>query len=189
MNTLRELLVIIRFWGILNPGCLPNVAKMQDSFDAISLIFKLLSKIVASTSDRFDDSLIDECIQLPNQVQIPQMDLCPKSIGIASPILYGNSFPLIFEYGIEPFFMKYNVKVHTIDGAINLYSNHKMDVIRYIVLREKESPNNIRSCTRCSSVSLRKTPIKAAARAWEHQWSKRCFCGGSWRVHNLKNHK
>lgn len=166
-----------------NPLCLPNVVKMQDNFDAITLIFKLLSRIVASTSDRFDESLVDECCLLPNQVQIPQMDLCPKSIGIASPLLYSSTLPLMFEYNVEPV-MKYSVKVHTIDGAINLFDNHHMDVVRYIAMAEKEAPSNIRRCTRCSSVSLRKIPMRSpASRAWEHQWSKKCFCGGHWRVH------
>lgn len=162
---------------------------MQESFDVIAIIFKLLSKIVATYSDKIDDSIVDECCVLPNQVLIPQMDLSPRSIGVASPSLFGNPLPLIFEYGSEPHFMKYNVKVHTIDGAINCYGNRKMDVVRYISLGTiDETSSNIRSCTRCSSVSLRKTPMRsAAARAWEQQWSKKCFCGGLWRIHATKS--
>lgn len=149
----------------------------------IALIFKLLSKIVASSSDKFDESLVDECCLLPNQVNIPQMDLCPKSIGVASPVI--TSTPFIFEYGIEPSSTRYNVKVHIIDGAININGNRKVDIVRYIVLGNiDDTSSNIRSCTRCNSVSLRKTPLRsAAARAWELQWNKKCFCGGHWRVH------
>lgn len=172
----------------MNSSCLPTILKIQDNVDAIALIFKLLSKLVASSTDKFDESLVDDCCLLPNQVQIPQMDLCPKSIGIASPCLYSNSLPLEFEYGTEPAFMKYNVKVHTIDGGVNSFGNRKMDVVRYVALgRIDETSSNIRSCTRCSSVSLRKTPIRSpAARAWEQQWSRKCFCGGSWRIHATK---
>lgn len=192
LNTLRELLVIIRFWGLINSTCLPSIQKLQENLDVIALIFKLLSKIVASNSEKFDESLVDECCLLPNQVNIPQMDLCPKSIGVASPILYINTTPLIFDYGTEPSFTRYNVKVHIIDGAININGNRKVDIVRYIVLGNiDDTSSNIRSCTRCNSVSLRKTPLRSfAVRAWELQWNKKCFCGGLWRVHasNMVSH-
>lgn len=183
MNLLRELLVIIYLWKLVNAHCLPIFTKMQDNFDVIATIFKLLSKIVSSP-DKFDDCIVDDCCLLPNQVLIPQMDLCPKSIGIASPILYTNTGPLILTYGSEPSFLKYNIKVNTIDGTINCFANIRTDVVRCITLGHLvETSSNIRCCTRCNSVSLIKLPMRtAAARAWEQQWIKKCFCGGFWRI-------
>lgn len=188
VNTLRELLVILRFWGIMNSTVLPTILKLQDNCDVIATIFKLLSKVVASAqSDKFEENLVDECCLLSNQVVIPQMELCPKSIGIASPTLYGNTLPLIFDYGEEPSFMKYSVKIHSIDGSTNYFCNRKMDIVRYIAIGSIDDANsNIRRCTRCSAVSLKKSPLRfAAARAWEFQWSKKCFCGGLWRQNYL----
>lgn len=168
---------------------MPSFIKLHDNLDVISLIFKLLSRIVASLPEKIDESIVDECCVLPNYVIIPQMDLCPKSIGVASPALFTNTFPLIYGYGEEPLSMKYNVKVHTIDGATNYYGNRKMDVLRYIAIGTiDENSTSTRCCTRCSSVSLLKTPMRSpAARAWDQQWIKKCFCGGYWRIHSKFN--
>ncbi|XP_054161333.1 mediator of RNA polymerase II transcription subunit 16-like [Oppia nitens] len=186
LNTLRELLVIIRFWGLINSGCLPIFTKMQDNLDVISLLFKLLSKTV---TENLDESLLDECCLLPNQVLIPQLNLCLKAIGIASPALYSNVLPLQFEYFIEPSFLKFTAKTHLIDGAVNCYAGRRLDVVRYVGLGAiNQDTSNLRSCSRCNSVSLLKPIMRSpATRAWDQRWIKNCLCGGHWRVNQFNN--
>ncbi|KAH9423325.1 Mediator of RNA polymerase II transcription subunit 16 [Dermatophagoides pteronyssinus] len=189
LNTLRELLVIIRFWSLINANYVPSFNKMHENIDVISLIYKLLSKLVLST-EKIDETIIDECCVLPNQVMIHQMDICLKSIGIASPALYSHSLPLILHYGIESPLLEYTVKVPIIEGTFNIHGDRRIDVLRNISLGYVDENTNelIRSCTRCNSVSsIKSTTRSPAARAWDQQWVKKCVCGGSWRVHASKN--
>lgn len=189
LNTFRELLVIIRFWSLVDAKYAPSFNKMHEQIDVISLLFKLLSKLALSP-EKIDESIIDECCLLPNQVMINQMDICLKSIGVANPALLSNSLPLIFEYGLEPSSLVYTVKVPVIECANNIHSDRRIDVLRNISLGNVDDDTNesIRSCTRCNSMSLVKSTTRsAAARAWDQQWVKKCVCGGSWRVHATKN--
>jgi mediator of RNA polymerase II transcription subunit 16 len=185
LNTLRELLVIIRFWGLINVSCLPVFTKMQDGLDVTSLLFKLLSKTV-SCPEKLDESLLDECCLLPNQVLIPHLDLCLKAIGIGSPALFSNPLPLHFEYFVEPSFLKFTAKTHSIDGSVNCYAGRRIDVVRYVGLgAANHDSSNLRSCSRCNAVSLLKPVMRSAAtRAWDQRWIKNCLCGGHWRIHN-----
>ncbi|CAG2118094.1 unnamed protein product [Medioppia subpectinata] len=181
LNTLRELLVIIRFWGLINSGCLPVFTKMENDLDVISLLFKLLSKTV---TERLDEKLLDECCLLPNQVLIPHLDLCLKAIGVASPALFTNALPLQFDYFSEPSFLKFTAKTHSIDGAVNCYAGRRIDVVRYVGLgASNQESSNLRSCSRCNAVSLLKPIMRSpATRAWDQRWIKNCLCGGHWRV-------
>ena len=56
LNTLRELLVIIRIWGLLRKTCLPVFVRCSDSLDILAHIFKLLTRLVQSPEP--DESLI-----------------------------------------------------------------------------------------------------------------------------------
>lgn len=64
MNTVRELLVIIRIWGLLRPSCLPVFHRNTDTLDGLGLLFRLLSKLVQPNGDtqqqqqQVDDVLI-----------------------------------------------------------------------------------------------------------------------------------
>ncbi|CAG0896953.1 unnamed protein product, partial [Darwinula stevensoni] len=56
LGTLRELLVIIRLWGLFWQHCMPVFTKALDNLDAISLAYKLLTKI--SLNPEMDVSLL-----------------------------------------------------------------------------------------------------------------------------------
>lgn len=57
LNTLRELLVIIRIWGLLRASCLPVFARSADNLDVLALLFRLLSRLVQNPNEP-DDALI-----------------------------------------------------------------------------------------------------------------------------------
>lgn len=55
-----------------------------------------------------------------------------------------NSLPLQFEYHAQPEFLRYNSKVHTVEGTIPVM--HKMDIVRHVSLGR--NPSLVRQCTR-----------------------------------------
>jgi hypothetical protein len=60
LNELRELLVIIRIWGLLRPTCLPVFVQIADNLDVLALCFKLLSRLVQTSQSEPDEALIGE---------------------------------------------------------------------------------------------------------------------------------
>lgn len=61
LNTLRELLVIIRIWGLLRQSCLPVFVRSAESLDVLALLFRLLSRLVQNPNEP-DDALIGKCL-------------------------------------------------------------------------------------------------------------------------------
>lgn len=57
LNTLREMLVLIRIWGLLRPACLPVFTKSDANLDVLALVFRLLSRLVQNVAEP-DDNLI-----------------------------------------------------------------------------------------------------------------------------------
>lgn len=179
LNTLRELLVIIRIWSFLNESCLPVFTKMSENLDVLALLFILLTKTLMCHGIEPDEKLLDECGLLPNQVLVPTIEVGINAQGVASPALFINSLPLQFEYFNQPDFLCYTSKVHSVEGTIPL--NHKVDIVRHVSLGA--NPSTVRQCTRCSSSSMLKAGARSAAtRAWDQRWLRFCPCGGQWRM-------
>ncbi|KAJ8963198.1 hypothetical protein NQ318_018664, partial [Aromia moschata] len=59
LNMLREMLVLIRIWGLLRPACLPVFIKSDASLDVLALVFRLLSRLVQNVNEP-DETLIGE---------------------------------------------------------------------------------------------------------------------------------
>nr|CAD7586857.1 unnamed protein product [Timema genevievae] len=57
INTLRELLVIIRIWGLLRQSCLPVFVRSAENLDVFALLFKLLSRLVQTPEP--DENLLE----------------------------------------------------------------------------------------------------------------------------------
>ena len=191
INLLRELLVVIRIWGLINEFCLPVFTRLSGDdrqLDVIAHLFKLLTKRIQSIGGEPDEVLLDECCLLPNQVLITQVDFSLKSRGISSPCLYSNSIPFNCIYFTDPSFLKYNIKTHTIDGAVICNSNRRMDVVRHVSLgpvhMDSWNAAKVRLCTRCNAISLipnlSSLRTQPTSRSWEQRFSKACPCGGSW---------
>lgn len=57
MGTLRELIVLMRIWGLIRPACLPSFRKTTENLDVLPLLFRLLTKLSVTPHDP-DESLI-----------------------------------------------------------------------------------------------------------------------------------
>jgi mediator of RNA polymerase II transcription subunit 16 len=194
LNILRELLVVIRIWGLINESCLPLFTRLNGDLDVIAHLFKMLTVRVGGIGSEVDESLLEECYRLPNQVLVNQPCLALKARGIASPAVYStlginsinsqSSTPLNLHYFTEPDQLKHTMKTHVIEGAVMYNLNRNIDVIRHVNLGRLNiwKHPNIRRCTRCQSVSQVNTnscrPL--SIRAWDQRFSSRCVCGGSW---------
>ncbi|XP_043684832.1 mediator of RNA polymerase II transcription subunit 16 isoform X1 [Vespula pensylvanica] len=212
LNTVRELLVIIRIWGLLRPLCLPVFLRSADNLDVLALLFRLLSKLVqpnGETQQQIDDSLIDDCCLLPNQIMIPQLHQGSSITALTSPVLFYQSLPLQLEYGIEPEQLLFTPELNPVEGC--MHSGQVVDTIRHLYLGKQ--PLLVKQCTRypvksymcifntytiykiyvyiiyvyifrCGGkVQVQNMTRTAAIRAWDQRWTRACRCGGFWRIH------
>ncbi|KAM5230823.1 mediator of RNA polymerase II transcription subunit 16 isoform 1-T2 [Hipposideros larvatus] len=105
LGMLRELMVVIRIWGLLKPSCLPVYTATSDTQDSMSLLFRLLTKLWICCRDEGptsepDEALIDECCLLPSQLLIPSLDWLPVSDGLVSRLQPKQ--PLRLHFGKAP---------------------------------------------------------------------------------------
>ncbi|XP_043485661.1 mediator of RNA polymerase II transcription subunit 16 [Polistes fuscatus] len=183
LNTIRELLVIIRIWGLLRPLCLPVFLRSADNLDVLALLFRLLSKLVqpnGETQQQIDDGLIDDCCLLPNQIMIPQLHQGSSITALTSPAVFYQSLPLQLEYGTEPEQLLYTPELNPVEGC--MHSGQVVDTIRHLYLGKQ--PLLVKQCTRCGGkVQVQNMTRTAAIRAWDQRWTRACRCGGFWRIH------
>uniref|UniRef100_A0A3B3CD47 Mediator of RNA polymerase II transcription subunit 16 n=1 Tax=Oryzias melastigma TaxID=30732 RepID=A0A3B3CD47_ORYME len=183
LGMLREMLVMIRIWGLLKPGCLPTFTAMSDSQDSLQLLFRLLTKLwLCSREDgppqEPDESLIDECCLLPSQLLVPSMDWLPVNDGVI--VRLQGKIPLKLQFG----------KASSLPGAgggsplealTRSPGSQKMDNLRCVFLGVCPTEES-KACTRCGCVTMLRSPNKTnAMKQWEQRWIKNCLCGGLWR--------
>ncbi|XP_076135298.1 mediator of RNA polymerase II transcription subunit 16 isoform X2 [Alosa pseudoharengus] len=102
LGMLREMMVMIRIWGLLKPGCLPIYTATSDNQDSMSLLFRLLTKLWLCSRDEGhpqepDESLMDECCLLPSQLLVPSMDWLPINDGVITKMQ--SKQPLRLQFG------------------------------------------------------------------------------------------
>ncbi|XP_014225310.1 mediator of RNA polymerase II transcription subunit 16 [Trichogramma pretiosum] len=181
LNILRELLVIIRIWGLLRKSCLPTYSRSADNIDVLGLLFQHLSKLVqlGNENQSIDDQLIDDCCLLPNQIMIPMV--CPvySMTAVATPHFFFQNLPLQLEFGVKPD-LNFVPELNHIEGCMRY--NQVVDVVKHIYLGKK--PSTVKQCTRCRGKSQAKITTRTAAiKAWEQRWLRKCPCGGSWEIY------
>ena len=197
LNILRELLVVIRIWGLINESCLPLFTRLSGDLDVIAHLFKMLTVRVGTVGSEADESLLEECYRLPNQVLVNQPCLPLKARGVASPALYsiasnhsgnnhqGSHLPFQFNYFVECPQLKCNFKTYVIEGAVMYNLQRNMDVIRHLNLG-RVNPNkhpNLKKCSRCQSMSQIQANVGTrthAIRAWDQRFAMKCICSGWW---------
>ncbi|XP_014240587.1 mediator of RNA polymerase II transcription subunit 16 [Cimex lectularius] len=178
INSLRQLLVIVRIWGLLRSTCLPMFVRSAENLDVLALLFKLLSKLVQSHEP--DETLIDECCLLPSQVMIPQINPTTPIVGIAVPSLAYHGFPIQLEFGVEPDSLVFEPEQNNLEGC--LATDQSLDTLRHIYLGKQ--PYMVKQCCRCGGkAQLPGSTRNSALRAWDLRWLRACRCGGTWRVH------
>ncbi|XP_018564951.1 mediator of RNA polymerase II transcription subunit 16 [Anoplophora glabripennis] len=172
LNMLREMLVLIRIWGLLRPACLPVFIKSDASLDVLALVFRLLSRLVQNVNEP-DDTLIDECCLLPSQVQIQLLQQTNNRTVLASPQLAQQILPLQLEFNNEPECLACN--------NVESPCGQTVDSIRHLYLGR--TPRVVKQCVRCGG-SAGTVPVTrtAAIRAWDQRWLRSCQCGGLWRM-------
>ncbi|XP_070565835.1 mediator of RNA polymerase II transcription subunit 16-like [Ptychodera flava] len=193
--TLRELLVIIRIWGLIKSTCQPVFTSTSDNVDGLSTLFKLLTQVWLCCKDdsysEFDDALIDECILLPSQLLVPNLESLPVVEGITGKIT--GKLPMSFHFESTPLHIPHVTSFNP--GATpgselttRLMTDkhcHKHDIVRRIHLGVAPH-DELKQCTRCSCVSLVKSTAQTPAlKAWDQRWVKACVCGGQWRKLDL----
>ncbi|OWF54735.1 mediator of RNA polymerase II transcription subunit 16-like [Mizuhopecten yessoensis] len=184
LNTLRELLVIVRVWGIISPSCLPVFT--TSSTDCLAHLFKVVTKAWQCCKEgggvECDDALLDECCLLPSKIVIPSMNQSFR-LDDSGYSIFTQPSSQMFSLGEEPEFM-YNRKKLKFpflsDVLTESQQNH--DIIRQVHLGARPS-DAVRRCTRCGGYSLIKSLGKSPImKSWEARWRKNCLCGGLWKV-------
>lgn len=176
IQTLRELLVLIKIWSRHNEACMPQVQKLLDSLDILASMFKLLSSLHLSKGV-IDEKLSEEIRQFIDNVIVFDFDMILQPIGAASSLLFQNK-----ESGIK--FVYYDkstmnpppVSVPNIEGVVKCVDRRRVDVVRCVSLGVNTS-QTLHQCTRCGSLSM--SP-NSTQRAWEQRWIATCICGGHW---------
>uniref|UniRef100_A0A8C8WV01 Mediator of RNA polymerase II transcription subunit 16 n=1 Tax=Panthera leo TaxID=9689 RepID=A0A8C8WV01_PANLE len=182
LGMLRELMVVIRIWGLLKPSCLPVYTATSDTQDSMSLLFRLLTKLWICCRDEGptsepDEALVDECCLLPSQLLIPSLDWLPVSDGLVSRLQPKQ--PLRLQFGKAPA-LPACATVQP-DGLSRAPGQPKIDHLRRLHLGAYPT-EECKACTRCGCVTMLRSPNKTTAvKQWEQRWIKNCLCGGLWR--------
>ncbi|XP_071947500.1 mediator of RNA polymerase II transcription subunit 16-like [Antedon mediterranea] len=185
---LRQLLVIIKVFGEKEPLCLPVFTVTSAGLDGLSLLYKLLTNIWVSSVDdmyvKLEDSIVDECILLPSQILIRSMEYQPVTEGIIGKLHSRQAMAFQFDnppghmITVATFSPGHPAEVNTRSLTDKIHQKH--DVVRRLHLGVAP-PEELKRCTRCSCISLLKSPSNTPKMmAWEQRWSRSCLCGGLW---------
>ncbi|KFW08804.1 Mediator of RNA polymerase II transcription subunit 16, partial [Eurypyga helias] len=147
LGMFRELMVVIRIWGLLKPSCLPVYTATSDTQDSMSLLFRLLTKLWLCCREENhitepDDALIDECCLLPSQLLIPNIDWLPINDGIISK-LHNNQ---LRQFGKAPGLVGHTVSSQ-FDAFVRAPGQPKIDHLRRLHLGAFPT-EECKSCTR-----------------------------------------
>lgn len=187
LGLLRELLVMIRIWGLLKPGCLPTFTATSDTQDSLQLLFRLLTRLWICSRDESppqepDESLIDECCLLPSQLLVPALDWLPVNDGAI--VRLQGKLPLRLQFGKAsslPRAAAAGAATPPLDVFSRSSGSQKMDHLRCVHMGVQPTEES-KACTRCGCVTMLRSPnTTSAMKQWEQRWIKNCLCGGLWR--------
>ncbi|XP_037105220.1 mediator of RNA polymerase II transcription subunit 16 isoform X2 [Syngnathus acus] len=177
LGMLREMLVMIRIWGLLKPGCLPTFTATSDSQDSLQLLFRLLTKLWLCCRDDAppqepDESLIDECCLLPSQLLVPGMDWLPVNDGVT--VRLQGKQPVRLHFGKAALLAPSDA----LGRSAGCQRTDNLRCVHMGLCPTEES----KACTRCGCVTMLRSPNNSnAMKQWEQRWIKNCLCGGLWR--------
>jgi len=99
LNTLREMLLVIRLWSRITPSVRPTFTQTTEDYDLVHRLFYLVTKYKENPSD---ESIHEECLLLPTKVLLPRVHTVIPPRGIAPLIVGLNQTSIRMEYGCEP---------------------------------------------------------------------------------------
>ncbi|CAB4065853.1 MED16 [Lepeophtheirus salmonis] len=179
LTTLRELLLLIRIWGLQRQSCLPTFTRTVDNFDVIAKVFSLITKFNENSNDESILGIMTVLL-LPSQVMIPPLNSRISNRGI----LATARIPSFYAFEDEPDYPQESSQESLfIEGTMG--TNQSIDIIRYVFLGR--NPCSVKECTRCCGVTLVQSFIKnCPSRSWDKRWLRNCPCGGYWRIKERK---
>ncbi|KAJ0170384.1 hypothetical protein K1T71_014312 [Dendrolimus kikuchii] len=135
-----------------------------------------LARLAASNTPKPD--LIEECAALCAQSTSPRVWESLSRCSVTVP--HGKSWPLYFEYGVEPEVLRYNPEPPAY-AQNETTPTLAMDSIRYMHLGGGW-PVRWRQCGRCGTRALAVAqPTKhPAQRSYDARFMANCRCGGRW---------
>nr|XP_018668332.1 mediator of RNA polymerase II transcription subunit 16-like [Ciona intestinalis] len=188
LSLLREMLVLIRVWGLLKSACSPVFNVLDSRMDVLSHVFKLVTQLwMASTDDhRMTDlptSLINECSALPFHIIIPPLEPTPPPNSVLSQ-MRNFSGTRRFTFGETPqdsYIML--SRQHMMDHVAVAGSSGKVDSLRRIFLGK--SPNQeLKECVRCGVTTTCNNLLRSTLKVWDQRFVSSCVCGGHWKKLN-----
>ncbi|CAH1776892.1 unnamed protein product [Owenia fusiformis] len=183
---IREMLILIKMWGLVCHSCLPEFT-LSSKVDCLSRLFHLTSRLWLSIKDGgsfdLDESVMDECCLLPSQAVIPPVDIVLPTTKNHLNITSCKQTEY-FSFGDAPRGTDTSPWYSLIEGGS--VTKQKRDIIRQISLGVRP-PQCVKQCSRCGSQALLKGNAKSmASKSWDQRWVKMCYCGGHWMLSNSK---
>ena len=170
IGSIRELLVMIRIWGLLNTQCLPIYTKSVENFDVLPVLFRLLTRLYQNPNEP-DDGLLDDCSILSTQVLISNRQLNTPTTLLNSHAT-AKLFPFVFQTSVEPLALQ---DLHY-DEVV--FANSLRDDVSNLHLGSKVK--SVRKCVRCGFINnINRNTKTSALKAWYQRWQY-CHCGGFW---------
>ncbi|XP_075167226.1 mediator complex subunit 16 [Haematobia irritans] len=174
ISSIRELLVMIRIWGLLIPQCLPIYTKSVENFDVLPVLFRLLTRLYQNPNEP-DDVLLDDCSVLSTQVLIPSRHSNTPTTLLNSHAT-AKLFPFVFQTAVEP------LALQDLHYEEVVFANSCRDDVSNLHLGSKVK--TVRKCIRCgfiNNLEIAKNRIAktSALKAWTAKTAY-CHCGGFW---------
>ncbi|XP_032236483.2 mediator of RNA polymerase II transcription subunit 16 [Nematostella vectensis] len=189
LGIIREMLVLIRIWGVATPSIVPSITPSADKKDSLALLFTIITKMwhhsKSTESQEIEERLAVEASPLlPNQLFLQNMKAPTLNRGISGKPVSGQVKPALYQFNVSPtgpsVCHSYNPFASAILPVVP-DSPYFLDVVGRVFI--DSSPNvQLKQCTRCSCVSqLRGSGTNLAMKTWDQRWVRSCVCGGTWK--------
>ncbi|CAK8689540.1 unnamed protein product [Clavelina lepadiformis] len=185
LSVLRELLVIIRVWGLLKSACSPIFHVLDENIEVLPHIFHLITLLWQTSgednqSKELPESLIKECYSVPSQIHIPPLETVTPVNGVLSHMRHSSGV-LRFDFGqAQPDMAFFTRRKQRMDFVAVPGSSGKIDSLQRLYLGNKPH-QDLKECTRCGIVTMYNSLAKPTVKVWDQRFVRSCLCGGLWR--------
>lgn len=185
LGTLREMLIIIKTWCLINSKCSPTFVCYDDELDPIAHVFALVTNAWAEASVTrepvmFSKELIDKCQLLSKLIMIPNLDIIMPNNGIIARLNDGlQNKNFVFEK--KPSKLNSFKKTSHLRHISSPEETGAIDHLRRLYLG-KSPVNKLKQCMRCGILTalINTGHIDSSIKMWDDRFSRTCLCGGRW---------